>query len=183
MKDHTFHRDKLPKTPWKNGGGITREIACSNPDEPYWRLSLADVTQDGAFSTFPGLHRVLTVVEGEGMVLKTETEEIHANPLKPVSFSGETPVMGQLKNGPVQNFNLIYDAEMFLADLIVGSDMDVSQLPADRIVISAAYCLEEISASENLKALKKHSVILNPFDDFIFKQVSSCIYLSLRHRF
>ncbi len=141
MKNQIFHRDELSKTPWKNGGGITREIACSEPGAPYWRLSLADVTQDGAFSTFSGLNRVLTVVEGAGMILKTGTEEIHANPLKPVSFSGETPVMGLLKDGPVQNFNLIYDATVLKAEAFVGDIDEALKSIRFENCATAIYCL------------------------------------------
>ena len=61
----------LVEVPWKNGGGTTREIAAGKMDEKTaWRLSRADVDQDGAFLEFAGLTRILTVVSGGGMVLK-----------------------------------------------------------------------------------------------------------------
>ena len=47
--------------PWKNGGGVTREVAKSSDNQGLiWRLSLADVIQEGTFSTFPKLSRILT---------------------------------------------------------------------------------------------------------------------------
>lgn len=59
--------------PWKNGGGVTREIAAgpegAGMDTFAWRVSLADVGADGPFSVFPEVTRVLTVVDGAGMEL------------------------------------------------------------------------------------------------------------------
>ena len=62
-----------PTAVWKNGGGVTREIVASPEGAPLdafdWRVSLADVSADGPFSSFPGVDRTLTVVEGAGMDL------------------------------------------------------------------------------------------------------------------
>ena len=61
--------------PWRNGGGTTQEVAC-NPGGSSaafdWRLSLADVGQDGAFSAFTGYQRILTVLEGRGIELTVD---------------------------------------------------------------------------------------------------------------
>jgi environmental stress-induced protein Ves len=51
--------------PWKNGGGITHEILKQeHGGKLLWRLSIAEVASDGPFSLFPGLSRILTVIEG-----------------------------------------------------------------------------------------------------------------------
>lgn len=43
--------------PWKNGGGVTVEIAIHPPGASVnafdWRISMATVAQDGPFSSFP----------------------------------------------------------------------------------------------------------------------------------
>lgn len=45
----------LVEVPWKNGGGITRNIAEGKTAlGPTWRLSRADVAGDGPFSNFAG---------------------------------------------------------------------------------------------------------------------------------
>lgn len=50
--------EQLVASPWKNGGGVTREIAAQPPgaslDGFAWRVSVADVAQPGPFSRFPG---------------------------------------------------------------------------------------------------------------------------------
>jgi len=58
--------------PWANGGGTTRDLALeprspgTTADGPAfdWRLSLADIDRDGAFSRLPGVDRVFAPVEG-----------------------------------------------------------------------------------------------------------------------
>ncbi|MEH2769818.1 HutD family protein, partial [Klebsiella pneumoniae] len=44
-----FQLSTLPVTPWKNGGGETREIICvPAPDAPFlWRASIATLQADG----------------------------------------------------------------------------------------------------------------------------------------
>lgn len=96
----------LPPVPWKNGGGVTREIA-GNP--PVWRLSLADVASEGPFSVFSGLERILTVIEGAGMELHFGQQVRHALLGEPLRFSGDDPVTGVLPHGPIRDLNLIYD--------------------------------------------------------------------------
>jgi environmental stress-induced protein Ves len=55
-------------TPWKNGGGITFEVATfpgeSGLDDFGWRISTAEVRTNGPFSTFPNIDRTLAIVEG-----------------------------------------------------------------------------------------------------------------------
>ncbi len=61
------------RMPRKNGGGETAEIAVSPPDagtnEFDWRISMAMVKADGPFSTFPGIDRTLSILEGQGLEL------------------------------------------------------------------------------------------------------------------
>ncbi|MFC9245391.1 HutD family protein [Streptomyces sp. NPDC057136] len=99
--------------PWKNGGGVTREIAVwpegATSDRFDWRISLADVAADGPFSAFPGIDRTLTVVEGEGMDLMVGGEHhIVDEPYWPYDFPGDLQTVGSLLGGPVVNFNVMY---------------------------------------------------------------------------
>ena len=67
----------LKAEPWRNGGGVTREIARqASADGGWdWRLSIADVTKAGDFSPVPGMERVLTVIEGELLLLTVDGAE------------------------------------------------------------------------------------------------------------
>ena len=73
----TNHRVLSPadyrRMPWKNGGGHTTEIAAEPPGAGtasfVWRVSVADIAQDGPFSAFPGIDRTLVLLSGRGMRL------------------------------------------------------------------------------------------------------------------
>lgn len=91
--------------PWKNGGGVTRPLAAG----VHWRLSLADITQDGGFSTFPGLQRILTIVEGQGIHLRGDAADLTARPFTPLPFEGDLSLQCTLIDGPSRAFNLMFD--------------------------------------------------------------------------
>jgi uncharacterized protein len=111
-----LNTDTLPATPWKNGGGKTREIARHEVDNALvWRISLADVANDGPFSHFPGLMRILTVIDGDGIDLHMPDKVIQARPGVPVQFSGDVPVNGRLTKGPIRDLNLIFDPSRIMA--------------------------------------------------------------------
>jgi uncharacterized protein len=101
------------RTPWKNGGGITTELAISpqNADlsDFVWRVSIAEVEADGPFSLFPGSDRTIMLIEGNGMILDAGGYGSIAllEPFRPQSFSGDWPVFGKLVSGRVRDFNLI----------------------------------------------------------------------------
>ncbi|WP_113911504.1 HutD family protein [Roseovarius dicentrarchi] len=100
----------LVDVPWKNGGGITRNIATAQRgDHTAWRLSRADVRQDGAFSNFAGLERILTVVSGGDMALEHSGGTLHAALWQPVRFDGALEVFARLEAGPLTDLNLMFD--------------------------------------------------------------------------
>ena len=87
----------LRPTPWKNGGGVTTELAMSPPgaglDDFDWRVSLASIAEDGPFSQFPGVDRTLVLVAGDGVLLDFGDERVVLSPSEPlVEFAGEDPV-------------------------------------------------------------------------------------------
>lgn len=177
-----FSRDSIDTIPWKNGGGRTREICKSNEGEPYWRLSIADVEEPGPFSPFVGLSRVLTVIEGEGMILQSKTEALSADLGKPVAFSGDEEIFGKLPNGAIQDFNLIYDASGWDAEVTFGPAAKL--LSSMRVMqdIAALYCVDgSIELSGDIK-LGAHSGVvvrgheLNP----VSKSNDNSLLVSLR---
>ncbi|WP_406509048.1 HutD family protein [Streptomyces sp. NBC_00212] len=99
--------------PWKNGGGVTRSVAAhpegSGTAEFEWRVSLADVGADGPFSGFPGVDRILTVVEGAGMDLTVNGQRrLVDERFVPQHFPGDAPTDCRLLAGPVVNFNVMF---------------------------------------------------------------------------
>ena len=95
----------LRPTPWKNGGGVTTELAMSPPgaclDDFDWRVSLASIAEDGPFSQFPGVDRTLVLVAGDGVLLDFGDERVVLSPSEPlVEFAGEDPVHATI-SGPM----------------------------------------------------------------------------------
>lgn len=98
--------------PWKNGGGETAEIVVAPPGADFesfdWRISTAIVAASGPFSAFPGVDRVLTVLEGGAMVLSIGGGEHRLDAAsEPLAFPGDTPAAAQLVGGALLDFNVM----------------------------------------------------------------------------
>jgi environmental stress-induced protein Ves len=101
----------IPAVQWNNGGGVTREVAASPPGATFatfdWRLSVADIVENGPFSSLPGVDRhSLMVSPGEvRMTIDGQTQqwEIGAG----AAFPGEADVRVEVLKGPTRNLNLI----------------------------------------------------------------------------
>lgn len=99
--------------PWRNGGGVTRELlrrpSAADSDDFDWRLSVADVSADGPFSSFDGYDRILVLLSGMGMDLQVDGEVIALRPpLGRHRFAGEATVHAVLPDGPTTDLNLIW---------------------------------------------------------------------------
>lgn len=101
------------RTPWKNGGGATSEIAVSPEgadfDEFDWRVSMATVTNDGPFSTFPGVDRTLSILEGEGIILDIAGRDAATltSASDPLSFPADAATSARLVAGPITDLNVM----------------------------------------------------------------------------
>ena len=115
MPPHIIRFADLAPARWRNGGGTTVEIARgSHPGavQPAggdwdWRLSIAEVDRAGDFSTFDGMDRVLTVIEGELLVLTVDGHEHGLERYRPLRFDGGAPASAVLPTGPIRDLNLI----------------------------------------------------------------------------
>ena len=96
--------------PWRNGLGSTIEVLKHQPrDSFHWRLSMADVTEDGAFSDFSGYDRCLILINGAGVTLTDNKKQkwTLARQLDAAHFKGEDLINARLHDGPIQDFNLM----------------------------------------------------------------------------
>lgn len=108
---------ELVASPWKNGGGVTREVAAfphgAGLDAFLWRVSIADVAQPGPFSRFAGIDRTLVLLSGAGMLLDEAREADHTlthaltQPLDVARFAGEANIDARLVDGATRDFNLM----------------------------------------------------------------------------
>lgn len=110
---HFIPAADLHAQPWKNGGGVTRQLAIypehATQDNFIWRVSAADLTHPGPFSIWPDIDRILILTGGESMLL-TRTETGQQQRLargERIYFAGETPFEAALPDGPARDFNLM----------------------------------------------------------------------------
>lgn len=106
-----FTFDDLPVSPWRNGGGETREIFSfpAGGHDFDWRASIATIAQDGPFSTFPGIDRSITLLSGEGVHLQAQPDVDHLLVVagEPFAFSGDTALHARLLGGVTTDFNIM----------------------------------------------------------------------------
>lgn len=94
---------------WKNGGGVTRELlAWPNAHEWQLRISVADITQNGAFSSFTDVQRSFAVIEGAGVRLKfTNRLEVVTQDSEPLQFEGAEAPYCELLDGSTRDLNVM----------------------------------------------------------------------------
>jgi len=135
--------DALVRMPWKNGGGVTREIAAHPADAGLdtfaWRISVADVNAAGPFSRFDGIDRTLVLLDGAGLRLDIENGASHAltRPLDSLSFAGDAPVNARLIAGPTRDFNVMARRGVACAHVDVWRGGTQATLTAD---IALLFC-------------------------------------------
>jgi environmental stress-induced protein Ves len=106
---------ELAPRPWKNGAGVTRDIAVHPPagdanDDFDWRISVAEIARDAPFSAFPGIDRCIVLLDGAGMVLREAggawQRRLDAS-LQPFEFSGDAVLEAQLIDGTSHDLNVM----------------------------------------------------------------------------
>lgn len=109
--------------PWKNGKGLTRQIALYPPEATLgennfdWRLSSATILGENQFSSFKGLNRWLIIWKGDGVFLNGKELKRHS----PYHFSGDQEINCLPIGDKVIDLGLIYDPKKGSADLQVLS--------------------------------------------------------------
>jgi uncharacterized protein len=138
--------------PWKNGGGTTTEIAAYPAGSGFasfvWRVSLAEVRQDGPFSPFAGVDRTLVLLAGAGMRLTGDGAPLELRtPFEPVVLSGDAALNCSLVAGPVRDFNLMVRRHAARGNVVVCREGGAGIDPADTYI-----CYAAVGSSECLVA-------------------------------
>lgn len=160
--------DDYREMTWKNGKGVTVEIAISpeaaTVDDFDWRVSMATVSEDGPFSSFPGIDRTLSVLDGKGLELTVEGEAPARLTVEtaPHGFAADKPTQARLIGGKLTDFNVMtrrgkctHSVEMITASARVVNRKDWT--------ILVAYChtgTANIDADGNSALLEKGQTMI-----------------------
>lgn len=105
---------RLASQRWKNGAGLTRELAVepigATAEGFEWRISVAEITRDGPFSAYPQVDRCITLLRGAGMTLRSSDGSVNRRLDRvgePFSFSGDVPVEAKLIGGASEDLNVM----------------------------------------------------------------------------
>jgi len=149
------------RTPWKNGGGVTVDIADAYAagaergawSGMLWRFGHTRIVAPGPFSDLTGYDRILTVIGGRGLMLDIAggaTLDVGA-PFRPVRFRGEDRITSRLEAGPVKVLNLLADRTRYAIDVAILSGGDARAL---NHTTSIAYALEDSAITAGGAALR-----------------------------
>lgn len=156
--------DRAP-VPWKNGGGLTRDVAAWPPgsgfDDFAWRVSMAEVRASGPFSSFPGVDRILAVLEG-GLRLTIDGAGVFdlSQETPPLSFDGAAPVHADLTAGPVLDLNVMTRRGAAAARVErVSSTVSLPATPGARVVVALGDGVR-VQAAGAVRELLRHDAVM-----------------------
>jgi environmental stress-induced protein Ves len=141
MTDTASHPDVVriaacAPTRWANGRGVTRVLATGrfpgSTADVDWRLSVAELTEDGAFSLLPGRDRIFVALGGPGLTLTIDNDRVAVNPLVPLHFSGDAPVYCHINSSTVA-LNVMTRRMACIADVHIHTGPGLVQCPPDAI--------------------------------------------------
>jgi environmental stress-induced protein Ves len=158
--------------PWRNGAGTTLEIAREPAHAAAfeWRLSLASVAVSGPFSSYPGYHRAVALIEGRGFRLdvKDELVRVLAAPGDYALFPGAAETACGLIDGPCTDLSLMVREPgciNMISHLQIGAEQS---LPAYANTIQALFIVQgsvEFREHRNPKAQRRAPVQMLNFND------------------
>jgi len=164
--------------PWKNGQGSTAQIRIfpqnasfqskSDSEDFLWRLSSATVKENGPFSVFPGCNRLLVVLSGKG--LKLNNSELL--PMRPLEFSGEFQIHGELIGGEVVDLGLIYRRGKVRAQMDVLEKLPETLKLESSVKTHFLFCISGGFEAQGLKIEAGDSLQIQGEKEIAFKRIA-----------
>lgn len=154
-------------SPWKNGGGITFEVA-SYPQESTiedfgWRISMAEVHDAGPFSEFPNVDRQLAVLDGHLMLEVQGRRIMELRPNSPVvRFPGDLAARAYLPFGPVSDLNVMTRRGVFQSDITrhSGRGRETLKLTNRNFTVFIALSEVDVIQQENPQKLVRRDAVV-----------------------
>ena len=167
MKKKTAYQVRKYKAyramPWRNGRGVTLEIARepAQGEEFAWRLSLADIDTDGEFSAYPGYRRALVLIAGNSLQLRFRGHgsRFLAPSSRAARFEGDWQTRCAIPQGRCTDLSLIVRRERGAAPAAVVRAPRILHVKSNGRVVLAAdlhgalFVLEgAVAVSESIRA-------------------------------
>jgi hypothetical protein len=145
--------------PWANGRGTSFEIASDRNEsgEWTWRLAMAPVNEDGAFSRIECVNRFLAVVQGNGMLLSVDRKKLQCQPMQVVRFRGDAITDAVLTDGPITDINLMIRRKEADGEMAIVSD---AQLLIGASIVVAVGGSAQVKCGDSIIDLERHDSIL-----------------------
>lgn len=131
MTDQLIRFADAKTMPWLGGGGVTHELARHPVDDDFgWRLSVAEVQQDGPFSRLEGVDRTIVLCSPGRMILQAP-DSVELQRFSPYSFDGGLDVSCTVPEGPTLDFNVMTRRGAYVADVaaVIGDSAPI-EVPA-----------------------------------------------------
>ena len=152
MTQRTIHARDYRTMPWKNGGGLTREIAKDeSSDPPAWRISIATIDRSGPFSHFTGYDRTMVPLSGVPFELHFRDHDtiVMRELYHSVSFRGEWETECRLLAGPAEDLNVM-TLRSSLAHRVQILDVANEEVRLESDAIHFLYVWDGIAAGDTL---------------------------------
>lgn len=146
--------------PWANGKGVTTEILREDgPAGLLIRLSMAIVVENGPFSAFPGIDRILTVIDGPGFGLIGAGLDLRAEPLVPVAFPGDVEISATGVTGRAVDFNVMTARGIGAACVVPLAPGGTARIAAARLAVFAVGDTT-VDIEGRRRALRRHATLI-----------------------
>lgn len=132
---------ELTPVPWRNGGGVTREVVRRpDPQRPgffLWRVSVADIVDDAPFSAFPGVRRLTVLVDDAIVDLIVEGASTRLTRFVPFGYPGEASTAVHPGSTPVRLLNVMTGHTPAAADVQVvrGGSIEVRSAGSTQVLV------------------------------------------------
>ena len=166
--------------PWANGRGTSFEIASdrNESEEWTWRLAMAPVNEDGAFSRIECVNRFLAVVQGNGMLLSVDRKKLQCQPMQVVRFRGDAITDAVLTDGPITDINLMIRRKEADGEMAIVSDPGLLNGASIVVAIGGS---AQVKCGDSIIDLERHDSILECDAESISLVSGTVCVVSVKH--
>ncbi|WP_166417270.1 HutD/Ves family protein [Cochlodiniinecator piscidefendens] len=165
---------------WANGLGTTTEVIKVEDEEGLlWRISMAIVNEEGAFSSLVGIDRTLIVIDGPGFDLIGDECPHLAQPLAAVRFSGDIAISATNLAGPSVDFNVMTARRAFHHQAEVLHGQQEFSLKGDTNLICALGQAVVGNNGQNHSLGPRDALMVDGPEEFVLKNDAQVIAVEI----